>query len=307
MAKMMDPTDSFDVAPNRIESISPSCLRTYAPAKINLHLLVHPVAEDGYHPLDSLVAKITFCDVIDLQLRSDGEITFSCAGAACGPDEGNLALLAAKLLAPMRRGSDLGVAVSLAKSIPPGAGLGGGSSDAAAVLVALNQLWQLGLPHSDLRELAAELGSDVPLFVDGPAARITGRGEIVHPIEVHPFTVALLLPEFACKTPEVYREFDKAPPPPAEVIDPEVIASRPPSQWRGLLANQLAPAARRVCPELAELWDRLSAAVPLPVHLTGSGSVLFVLCDDDEELRSVMSAVPPQLRTLCRPAGTNPW
>lgn len=303
----MDSANPFDVAPNRIESISSSCLRTYAPAKINLHLLVRPAAEDCYHPLDSLVAKITFYDVIDLRPRSDGEITFSCAGADCGPDEGNLALRAAELLAPMRRGSGRGVGLSLVKSIPPGAGLGGGSSDAAAVLVALNELWQLGLTRRDLHELAAALGSDVPLFVGGPAARITGRGEIVSPIEVHPFAAALLLPEFACKTPDVYREFDRAPPPPAEGIDPELIASRPPSQWRGLLANQLASAARRVRPELGELWDRLAAALPLPVHLTGSGSGLFVLCDDDEELRNVMSAVPAQLRAICRLVRRNPW
>lgn len=298
---------AFSAARDRIELLPEGQVRARAPAKINLNLLVGPRRADGCHGLDSIVAKVTLYDVIDLRPRDDGEISFSCAGADCGPDDDNLVPRAANLLATRRRAAAQGADIALVKGIPAGTGLGGGSSDAAAVLLALNDLWRLGLDRAGLAEIAAGLGADVPLFLGGPAARISGRGEHVAAIEVHPFTAVLFLPDFTCSTAAVYRAFDKDPPPPAGPPDPALIAARPPSQWRGLLVNQLAPAARRVCPALGRLWDELSEALPLPVHLTGSGSGLFVLCDGDRELRTVLSAVPAQLSAICRQVRPNPW
>jgi 4-diphosphocytidyl-2-C-methyl-D-erythritol kinase len=287
-------------------------LRAWAPAKINLNLLVGPRRDDGYHGLDSLVAKVTLYDRIDLRPRGDGRIRFSCAGADCGPDEKNLALKAARALAAAVPASGRGVDIELHKRIPPGKGLGGGSSDAAAVLAALHELWGAPLNAGELQKLAMTLGSDVPLFLGPPASRMTGRGEVLAPIDVHPFAAVLILPACECSTAAVYRAFDdmgktraretrdrphfrppkvgSVPSFPGEQIDLAVL-SRPPSTWRGLLRNDLSAGALQVSPQLAVLWDGLRAAIAPPVCLSGSGSGLFVLCDDEAEALALVPAI----------------
>jgi 4-diphosphocytidyl-2-C-methyl-D-erythritol kinase len=279
-------------------------LHLAAPAKINLNLLVGPRREDGYHPIDSFVARVTFYDEVMLVPRRDGRIVLRCTGADCGPDEENLAFRAAELLAE-GRGTG-GAAIELTKRIPPGRGLGGGSSDAAAVLAGLNELWNLGLAVSHLAELARRLGSDVPFFLGKPAARMTGRGEILQPLAVHPFWAVLYLPLFPCPTAEVFRAYDRLPDQPREQLDPSVLTD-PPSRWRGRMANQLLPAARQVSGELAIAYDRLSRALPVPVCMTGSGSGLFALCDDLAEAQAFLAAAPQDLRDACRIVASNDW
>jgi len=300
--------DAAPADPTRgIEPLNGGGVRVRAPAKINLNLLVDPRGQDGYHPLDSLVVKVSFHDLIDLTPRTDGEVAFGCSGADCGPDEKNLALLAAKLLAESAGAGRRGVHVALTKNIPPGRGLGGGSSDAAAVLHALNTLWELKRDAPALTELAARLGSDVPLFLGPPASRMTSRGDRIEPIRVHPFLAVLLVPDVSCNTAEVYGSFDEHPCPRGEQLDLSLVAGSPPSQWRDRLVNQLGGAARRVCPEMAKTWDALSEALPVPVHLTGSGSALFVLCDDDREVHAVLGAAPDPFRRSCLVVRPNPW
>ena len=338
-------------------------LRLWAPAKINLDLLVGAVMADGFHRLDSRVAKITFYDQIDLHLRDDGEITFTCSHAPdaeqpnCGPDEDNLALRAAGLMCQGR--SVAGADVTLVKHIPPGKGLGGGSSDAAAMLMGLNELWSLHLPMAELAEMAEQLGSDVPLFLGPSAVRITGRGENITPIAVRPFCVVLYLPAGACPTGDVYRTFDQsfgdtrsltvclpiagqvaargeAALPPSQADDERAnecepkgaatvreradtsmpsssrpaastLSESPPSRWRGQMTNDLSLAASVVCSEMAEARERLSAAVGPPVCVTGSGSGLFVLCDDQPEAAAVAADVPDDMKARCLIAQSNTW
>jgi 4-diphosphocytidyl-2-C-methyl-D-erythritol kinase len=253
-----------------------------APAKINLDLLVGPLRRDGYHPLDSLVAQVSLYDEITLTPRADGEITLRCSGIDSGPVEENLALRAAQRLAEGYGPG--GVEIVLRKVIPPGAGLGGGSSDAAAVLAGCNALWKLGLKHEELTAVAAQLGSDVPLFLGPPTARMRGRGEIIEPADVYPAKVLLIIPPAHCSTGAVYRAFDGEQPGPMGDRATDGRHAQPPSHWRDGLANDLAGAARRVSDELAEWWDRLAAVLPVRVQLTGSGSGLFCLCDDQAEL-----------------------
>jgi 4-diphosphocytidyl-2-C-methyl-D-erythritol kinase len=260
-----------------------------APAKINLNLLVSPVGANGYHDLDSFVARIGLCDTIELRPRTDGETRLACDDESCGPAEGNLALRAAKALA---RGRDVpGADMTLHKAIPPGKGLGGGSSDAAAVLAGLDRLWRTSLPTGELVELAASIGSDVPLFLGPPAARMRGRGERLDAITVAPFAAMLILPRSACSTATVYRAFDRQPPPPAKQLDVALLA-QPPSRWRDLLVNQLRPAAERVNAELAAIRSDVEARIDRPLCLTGSGSAMFALCDDADEARSLLDRVP---------------
>jgi 4-diphosphocytidyl-2-C-methyl-D-erythritol kinase len=275
-----------------------------AAAKINLNLLVGPRRQDGYHPIDSFVTRITLYDEVAIVPRRDGRIVLRCTGADCGRAEQNVAFRAASLLAEGR--SSPGATIELTKRIPPGSGLGGGSADAVAVLAGLNDLWGLGLAADRLAELAGRLGSDVPFFLGPPAARLTGRGEIIQPLAVHAFCAVLYLPSFSCFTAEVYREYDRLPRTPQPQLDPAILAG-PPSRWRGLLRNDLLAAAGQVAKELAAAHDRLSRALPVPVCLTGSGSALFALCDDLAEARAVLSAVPQDLHGACRIVVRNDW
>ena len=264
-----------------------------APAKLNLTLSVLARRPDGFHELDSVVAKVTLYDELLLRPRDDGEVSLKCSPFDCGPAEQNLACRAARLL--LARAGGGGVDIELTKRIPPGSGLGGGSSDAAAALVALNELWRLGLPHERLTELAAELGSDVPLFLAGPAARIRGRGERVEPVKVHPFFAVLWMPGLPCPTAEVYAAYDHLTGQGATAVD------------RADLHNDLAPAARQVCPELGGIAERLAAATGLDAHLTGSGSAMFILTDDEHEARAAAEALPEDLPGRGAIVSLNPW
>ncbi len=280
-------------------------LRLWAPAKINLNLLVSPVREDGFHGVDSYISKIAFYDQIDIQLRNDGQIRLGCSGADCGSDDNNLALRAAMLLADGREIA--GADISLIKKIPPGKGLGGGSSDAAAVLYGLNELWNLGVPSEQLLEMAAELGSDVPLFLGPPSCRVTGRGEIIQQAEIHDFFAILFLPEFSCATASVYKEYDSQAIEKPPQLDADFLAKNPPSQFRDKLINQLTRPAKVVCGELGDYLSRLAGCLGVAVSMTGSGSAMFVLCDSEVEVRKIFAELLEDLRADCVIVTQNPF
>ncbi len=291
----------------RDEPVADGALLWRAPAKINLTLRVIGRRDDGYHELDSIVAKVTLYDELIFRPRRDGQIRLTCSGLDCGAAEDNLVLRAAKLLSERQTGAD----IELTKRIPAGAGLGGGSSDAAAVLPALNQLWKLNLPKERLASLAEKIGSDVPLFFDGPAVRIRGRGEQVEPVKVHPFTALLYLPESHCSTADVYAAY-KAISSQQSTIPTEPRVGNPqferhPSHWRGELFNDLQAAAMQVCPPLAEISSRLAEAAGLPVHMTGSGSAMFIICGDRLEAQSAAERLPDKMKNRCRIVLSNPW
>ena len=272
-----------------------------APAKLNLALRVGRRRDDGFHDIDSIVARITFYDELTFR-PSDGPFCLDVTGADCGPIEENLVHRAAGLLGAT------GVRVELDKQIPPGAGLGGGSSDAATALVGLNETCGLGLSTDRLAETTAELGSDVPLFLGPPAARMRGRGEIVEAADVHAFWAVLVTPEILCPTGKVYAAFDElaGDRPSPEPVDVEALAA-PPSQWAGAVVNDLAEAAARACPELGEAIEPLAAAADRPVHVTGSGSGLFLLADDASDAEHLARAVAPNSPGTCRVVTINPW
>lgn len=265
----------------RRERLADDVLRCWAPGKINLNLLVGAVRADGFHPLDSIVSAVTLYDRIDLRRRTDGQMALQGEGLTCGPDDQNLAFRAARAM--QERFGIGGADVSLAKVIPPGKGLGGGSSDAAAVLTGLAELYELDVSAEAIADVGAGLGSDVPLFLGPAGVRMTGRGERVSPMAVHAFLAVLVLPPLMCKTGDVYRAYDADPLPIGAQLSADRVSRARPSQWRCDLRNDLAGPARHVCPALGELQDDLQSAVDAPVHVTGSGSGLFVLCDDATE------------------------
>ena len=299
----------------RQQKMPGGAIRVAAPAKINLDLLVGPRRADGFHPLDSIVAKVTLYDEITLTPRDDGQITLTCSNADCGPAEKNLAYRAARLLAENAAvgqssgGGVRGVDIALDKHIPPGKGLGGGSSDAAAVLAGLDRLWKLDTPADRLAELAATLGSDVPLLLGPPAARMTGRGEIIEPASLHGFAAVLHMPDFACATADVYRAFDAfddAGLPMSERGEID-LAAAPPSQWRASLRNDLTAAAKAVSKQLSSTLAKLRACTGAPVSMTGSGSAMFVLCDSTAEAQAVAARLPTDLPGQTVIVQPNPW
>ena len=290
---------------SQFRSHSGGRVRVAAPVKLNLSLLVGPARADGFHPVDSIVAKVTLYDEVELRRRDDGRITFGCRGLDCGRDDDNLAHRAAKLL--QGRAAAAGADVRLEKTVPPGAGLGGGSSDAAAVLIGLDRLWGLGLDGGELAALGASLGSDVPLFFGPPCCRATGRGEIIEPVKVHDFVAVLILSDVPSATHQVYHAYDACPSETGPQLDPEMLADEPPSSWRGLLKNDLAAAARQVNAELDDAWRRLGEALPLPVCITGTGSAMFVICDDEDEAGGVWRRLPQDFRDRSVVVRPNPW
>ncbi|MBN2446828.1 MAG: 4-(cytidine 5'-diphospho)-2-C-methyl-D-erythritol kinase, partial [Phycisphaerae bacterium] len=153
----------------------------HSPAKINLTLAVLGTRPDGFHVLESLVALLEFGDTIDFTPRTDDQLDLACPHPDVPADGSNLILRAAERLREVA-GRQCGVDIKLDKRIPPGSGLGGGSSNAATTLAALNEIWELGLSSEQLSGIAAELGSDVPLFLRGPLSIIRGRGEMVQPV-----------------------------------------------------------------------------------------------------------------------------
>ncbi len=286
------------------ERLGDGRLRVRAPAKLNLTLRVGPVQADGYHPLDSVVVKITLYDELTLSVRSDDRLVLICRGLPTGPVEENLVLRAARGLQAKTGG---GADIELHKRIPVGAGLGGGSSDAAAAMLALRRLWGSAMPDKELLAMAAELGADVPLFLGPPTIRMRGRGEQLEPISVPPFSALLVTPPLHAPTGEVYRAYDLRRPGPLAAFDPAVLADRPPSRWGPWLHNDLAAAAAEVRPAIAEWSTRLAAAVDRPVHMTGSGSGLFVPADDLADARTLWRRLDDDSARHARIVSPNPW
>jgi 4-diphosphocytidyl-2-C-methyl-D-erythritol kinase len=191
----------------------PDSLKIPAPCKINLHLRVGERRADGYHDLESLFAALDFGDTLEFELlKSPGIceiLTDWQVPPVPLPPEKNIVYKAVSLFRA-RTGFDRGLRVHLKKRVPPGGGLGGGSSDAAAALRALNMLAGTGLGGEDLRDMALNLGSDVPFFLSGGAALVGGRGENIEPLPVPPgLSVLLVNPGFPSPTGPSFRRLDR--------------------------------------------------------------------------------------------------
>ncbi len=244
-----------------------------APPKVNLRLLVGERREDGYHPLRTLMVALDG-PADQVTVARAPERSVACPGIA-GP--ANLAWAALDAL-EVEAGEPLPpLAVDIHKVLPAQAGVGGGSSDAAATLVAADLLLGLGLGTEHLQRAAARVGSDVPFFIRGGAQWATGRGEVLQPASAPAFECVLVAPPAGLSTAGVYAAFDALPPPPPDDNAPV------PGDATGLGAwcrNDLWPAARVLKPSLATLHDALSAAGASPALLCGSGSALCGITGD---------------------------
>ena len=251
-------------------------LRVQAPAKINLRLRIVGRRPDGYHLLDSYVAPVSIFDRLDIRLRRAHAqaVSLVCDHPLVPVSTDNLAVRAA-LLFLERTSVTAAVSITLEKEIPIGAGLGGGSSDAASMLVALDQLLGTRIPRARLAEWAVELGADVPFFVHGLPARVSGIGDVVD-IDGSPprWPLVVVFPGVALRTAEVYAAYDRSltNAVPATTIY-SLAQSRLPLQE--LLANDLEAAAMQILPVVQSLKERLRDLGAVGALMTGSGSAVF--------------------------------
>jgi 4-diphosphocytidyl-2-C-methyl-D-erythritol kinase len=269
-----------------------------APAKVNLSLAVLGRRPDGYHELDNVMMTLELGDLVTAEAR-DEECTLELGGPAASgvPEDGtNLALrgaLAVRALAERRGLAPGGVHLTLEKRVPAQAGLGGGSSDAAAAALACAELWGLDPDEREILEALSALGSDCAFFLAARAsglARCTGRGEIVEPLAALDlrWSLALVTPDFGCSTSAVYAAFASPESKRREPLEPRALRAGSLEEARALLSNELEPAAERAHPELARFRARLEELAPRAFRLAGSGSSCFGFFADEADARAVL-------------------
>jgi len=278
-------------------------LAVRAPAKINLSLHVLGLRPDGYHGIRTVMQAVSLCDDLVFRPLPDGRIELTCSGADVPEGEGNLVVRAARLLQE-RAGVEAGARIALEKRIPVGAGLGGGSSDGAVTLLALSELWGLGLGVPELSRLAAELGSDVPFFLRGGTALCTGRGERVSPAECPSrMHYVLVTPALSVSTASVYGAQSGL----TSAGDASNVLMALRSSDAELLghclANDLQDAALRLHGELDELWTKLKEAGEFcgveGILLSGSGSSFFAVARGAQEAAQAAGSLQASLGVPC--------
>ena len=286
-----------------------------APAKLNLFLHVLGRRADSFHDLQSVFALIDLADWIDIERRDDGQL--QRLGDVAGAPGDDLAMRAAVLLRE-RTASTYGADIRVTKRIPAGAGLGGGSSDAATTLIALNRVWSTGLDRDQLAELALELGADVPFFVRGFNAFAEGRGERLTPLPLGAAHYALIWPQVHVSTREIFldsgltrntkatkmSDFSAVsdPEPQKNPAGSKVVAEPDLEPIPGIAAeslvrfgaNDLEAVARRRFPVIANVLEHLERFGP--ARMTGSGSAVFAVVADETKGRAALAGMPPEWR-----------
>lgn len=257
-------------------------------AKLNLGLRVLGTRTDGFHEIESVFQTIDVADRLTLRQTTESDIHLDIhPNSELDPDDNLVHRAASRVQDHANHQS--GVAIRLEKRIPIGAGLGGGSSDAAATLVGLNRLWSLDLSMSDLQELALELGSDVPFFLQGGRCRVRGRGERIEPIESSLDEVfVLFVPPWPLSTADVYRTYDRL---------------KAPSGGDSPYSNDLEAAALQLEPRLTTYREWL-VSQEVPFGLSGSGPVYYAVVESVDRANELVDTACQDLTgtfAICRP------
>ena len=253
-----------------------------APAKLNLFLHITGRRPDGYHLIQSVFMLIDWCDTLHFELRLDGQITRADIGFADTdtlPAE-DLTVRAAKAL-QNACGTTLGAHISLEKRIPSQAGMGGGSSDAASCLLALQRLWGVELPRSELQAIALRLGADVPFFLFGGNAWVEGIGELMTPVSLPTADFLVVKPPLGVSTPSIFMS-------PTLKRDTETatilgFAANDKLEVFGFGHNDLQPVAKEFCPQINQALSWLTSK-QLNGRMTGSGSAVFAYLPHDVDI-----------------------
>jgi 4-diphosphocytidyl-2-C-methyl-D-erythritol kinase len=276
-------------------------LRAYA--KINLALDVVGRRPDGYHELRTVMQSISLADEVSVERASEGfELLVDPHRTEVGPREKNTVYRAWRLLCD-RLGEELPVRVALRKNVPAGAGLGGGSADAAAVLRGLDGLFGLGLSVEEMREVGSGIGADVPFCVSGGTALGEGVGEVLSPAPPPPdHRVLVVKPRRGADTAAVYRAYDAGPDgggASGRVL--RALRSGGLAELAGALGNDLAPVAKRMVPEVAELEGKLLEAGAVGASMTGSGTAVYGLFRDEDAVARANEKVDAHFVGVCAP------
>jgi len=280
-----------------------------APAKVNLFLHVLGRRDDGYHQLQTVFRFVDLCDELDFECRTDGQVR------RVTPLEGVesdvcLTVRAARAL-QQASGTSLGADIHLRKRIPQGGGLGGGSSDAATVLLALNRLWRTGLDRAALLRLALPLGADVPVFVFGQSAFAEGVGERLQPLPLPPAWYVLIQPAAEVSTAAVFGHPDltrdtKAVKitdfPAGNILHMPAAPDSGGQVWR-FGRNDLEPVVRKHYPQVEASWQVATRAlqrhpeIPATLRMSGSGACLFIECASAQQAASIQAEIAATIRS----------
>jgi len=256
-----------------------------APAKINFGLWIGRRRSDGFHPVSTVYIPIRLFDTVMVELNESGSVDLSCDDETLPAGMENLCWKAADLFF-QETGIRAGASIRLKKRIPSGAGLGGGSSDAAAVLMALNRLLFGEMADERLLSIAARIGADVPFFLYRRPCAARGIGEILTPVEIpDSITALVVVPRFPINTAGAYKAFDDA----AYDAGPEIDFSpmlkkliKSPENVRKSVYNDFEPVLFPIYPKLQEIKNRIYAENPLYASLSGSGSAVYGLFKSDK-------------------------
>jgi len=250
-----------------------------APAKLNLMLQITGRRADGYHLLETVFQFIDLCDRLEFELNQDGRLRRRSTNSPVA--EGDDILLRTAALLQTRFQIKQGVDIAIDKKIPIGGGLGGGSSNAATCLLALNQLWRLGLTLDQLARIGLEIGADVPVFVAGRAAWATGIGEQLQPLELAQPIYLVIDPKIGVSTAQIFAAQELT-----RNCDPLTIRAF----LRGAGTNVCEPVVRNRYPQVASALDWLSRFAP--ARMSGTGACVFAAFDSLEQAEGVKSRVP---------------
>ena len=256
-----------------------------APAKLNLFLHITGRRPDGYHVLQSAFMLIDWCDMLHFELRTDGQIRRTDLGNSGAtlplslPAE-DLTVRAAKAL-QAACGTSLGVEISLEKNIPSQAGMGGGSSDAASCLLALQRLWGVRLPSQTLQDIALSLGADVPFFLGSGHAWVEGIGEKITPISLPAARFVVVKPVAGVSTPDIFNAGKLKRD--TRTATMQGFAALANGRFFEFGHNDLQPVAQMLCPQIGQCLDWLKSR-GLSGRMTGSGSAVFAPVSDDADL-----------------------
>jgi 4-diphosphocytidyl-2-C-methyl-D-erythritol kinase len=277
-----------------------------APAKLNLFLHVVGRRADGYHLLQSVFVLLDWCDRLHFELRRDGALARHDLGPALPLDD--LCVRAARLL-QQQSGTALGADISVDKVLPWGAGLGGGSSDAASTLLALNRLWGLHWPRQRLLELGTAVGADVPFFIGGSNAFVEGIGERLMPLSLPPQRYALAKPAAAVATADIFNSPALARNTDAVILTGSFASAEQLSQFcSGFGRNDLQPVAEAHCPEIGVVAEWLQGRFGNS-RMTGSGSAVFARVGMEDQSLEAWPAQPlpgPWTVRMCRSLDHHP-
>jgi 4-diphosphocytidyl-2-C-methyl-D-erythritol kinase len=281
--------------------------RLRAFAKVNYALEVRGLRDDGYHEIASVLQSISLADELEIERSRGGfELLFEPEGVEVGPLEENTVYKAWALLWEVS-GHELSVRIRLHKKIPAGAGLGGGSADAAAVLVGMNELFGLGLDDEDLRDIGGRIGADVPFCLLGGTALGEGRGEVLTPLPAPPdHHLVLAKPVQGAETDGVYRTYDRHRAKSRASVDSVITAllSGDLRALAGALGNDLEPVTAGLVPEVAGHRRELLQAGALGAAMTGTGTAVYGVFRTRDEARTAEARLGSSFVKACEPVGS---